>query len=265
MLFFAISLDRLVAAIFFALVEISARAEQLVRQEHAYGGFRTLSFFGARGIARSLLGLPLNSFEPKVFSMLSRDVCEQARLARDPEFDGRFFTAVKTTGIYCRPVCPVKQPLSRNVTYYETAAAAEAAGYRPCLRCRPETAPFCPAWNGTKSTVARAIKLIESGALDSGSVEQLSLKLGISSRHLGRLFSKHLSVSPLQFARTCRLRRAKLLLNDTTLSIAEVIERSGFKSRRQFNETFLRTYNRTPTSLRRTSRTGAIFLTNIAE
>ena len=89
-------------------------------------------------------------------TMLSFETCNAARLRRDPRYDGRFFTAVKTTGIYCRPVCPAKHPLKRNVTYYPTAAAAEAAGFRPCLRCRPETAPFCPAWNGTRSTVARA-------------------------------------------------------------------------------------------------------------
>lgn len=88
-------------------------------------------------------------------AMLSFATCNAARLRRDPRYDGRFFTAVKTTGIYCRPVCPAKHPLTRNVAYYPTAAAAEAAGFRPCLRCRPETAPFCPAWNGTRSTVAR--------------------------------------------------------------------------------------------------------------
>ena len=87
---------------------------------------------------------------------LDFDVCNAARLRRDPAFDGLFFTAVRTTGIYCRPVCPVKQPLDRNVTFYPSAAAAERAGYRPCLRCRPETAPFSPAWNGTRSTVRRA-------------------------------------------------------------------------------------------------------------
>src|SRR5262245_23601361 len=114
--------------------------------------------------------------------MLSFEVCNAARLRRDECYDGCFFTAVRTTRIYCRPVCPVKQPLSRNVTYYPTAAAAEAAGYRPCLRCRPETAPFCPAWNGTRSTVARALKLIDAGALDRCSVAALAERLGITSR-----------------------------------------------------------------------------------
>src|SRR3954452_17099057 len=117
--------------------------------------------------------------------MLSFEVCNTARLRRDSSYDGRFFTAVKTTRIYCRPVCPVKQPLTRNVTYYPTAAAAEAAGYRPCLRCRPETAPFCAAWNGTRSTVTRALKLIDGGALDNGSVAVLADRLGGSSRPPG--------------------------------------------------------------------------------
>ncbi|MEM8813299.1 MAG: Ada metal-binding domain-containing protein, partial [Pseudomonadota bacterium] len=96
--------------------------------------------------------------------MLDRTTCEAAMARRDPAFDGRFFVAVKTTGVYCRPVCRVRQPLTRNVDFYATAPAAEAAGYRPCLRCRPETAPFCPAWNGTKTTVDRAFRLIEAGA-----------------------------------------------------------------------------------------------------
>ena len=132
--------------------------------------------------------------------MLSFDVCNAARLRRDARYDGRFFTAVRTTRIYCRPVCPVKHPLTRNVTYYPTAAAAEAAGYRPCLRCRPETAPFCPAWNGTRSTVARALKLIDGGALEQGSVAALAEKLGVTSRHLARLFERHVGASPQQVA-----------------------------------------------------------------
>jgi len=132
--------------------------------------------------------------------MLSFDVRNAARLRRDARYDGRFFTAVRTTRIYCRPVCPVKHPLTRNVTYYPTAAAAEAAGYRPCLRCRPETAPFCPAWNGTRTTVARALKLIDGGALEHGSVAALAEKLGITSRHLARLFERHVGASPQQVA-----------------------------------------------------------------
>ena len=116
--------------------------------------------------------------------MLDFDTCNAARLRRDAAFDGLFFTAVRTTGIYCRPVCPVKQPLTRNVSYFPSAAAAERAGYRPCLRCRPETAPFCAAWKGTQVTVERALQLIAQGALDSAGVEDLAARLGIGPRHL---------------------------------------------------------------------------------
>jgi len=119
--------------------------------------------------------------------MLDFDTCNEARLRRDAAFDGLFFTAVRTTGIYCRPVRPVKHPLTKNVSYYPTAAAAERAGYRPCLRCRPEAAPFCPAWKGSKTTVERALQMIEDAALDHGTVETLAERLGIGARHLTRL------------------------------------------------------------------------------
>ncbi len=184
--------------------------------------------------------------------MLDFEICNAARLRRDPSFDGQFFTAVKTTGIYCRPVCPVKQPLTRNVSYFPSAAAAEQAGYRPCLRCRPESAPFCPAWNGTRTTVERALKLIDGGALDRGTVDQLAGKLGIGSRQLSRLFQHHVGASPLQTAKTVRLQRAKRLLNDTDLPISEIALRSGFRSVRRFNAAFRDLHNRPPSELRRT-------------
>ncbi|MEJ2121018.1 MAG: Ada metal-binding domain-containing protein [Alphaproteobacteria bacterium] len=183
--------------------------------------------------------------------MLDFETCNAARLRRDPAYDGVFFTAVKTTGVYCRPVCPVKQPLTRNVAYYSSAAAAERDGYRPCLRCRPETAPFCPAWNGTRTTVSRALKLIEQGALDHGSVEALAERMGIGARHLSRLFRRHVGASPLQTARTMRLQRAKRLLNDTDLPIAVIAHRAGFGSVRRFNDAFLELYKRPPSQLRR--------------
>src|ERR1700730_4413001 len=126
--------------------------------------------------------------------------CDRARLARDPAYDRRFFTGVRTTGVYCRPVCPVRPARSANVDYYPSAAAAEAAGFRPCLRCRPETAPFCPAWKGSRTTVERALRLIEEGALDHDNVASLASKLGIGPRHLSRLFANHLDASPLQVA-----------------------------------------------------------------
>lgn len=143
------------------------------------------------------LGSAASAKCPKSFVMeLDFETCNAARLRRDPAYDGRFFTAVRTTGIYCRPVCPVKQPLTKNVSYYPSAAAAEQAGYRPCLRCRPESAPFSAAWNGTRTTVTRALRLIEDGALDVGSVEQLAATLGVGARHLCRLFSRHVGASP---------------------------------------------------------------------
>lgn len=183
--------------------------------------------------------------------MLDFETCNAARLRRDPAFDGRFFIAVRTTRIYCRPVCPVKQPLTRNVAFYPSAAAAELAGYRPCLRCRPETAPFCPAWKGTKTTVERALKLIEGGALDRGSVEDLAQRLGVGPRHLSRLFGRHVGAAPLQVAKTLRIQRAKRLLNQTALTMPEIARHSGFRSRRRFNAAFSRLYGRPPSALRR--------------
>ena len=178
-------------------------------------------------------------------------ILEQARKARDPRFDGRFFVAVRSTGIYCRPICPVKMPRAENVTFYETAAAASEAGYRPCLRCRPETSPGTPAWRGTSTTVSRALKLINEGALDEGNVSALSDRLGVTSRHLGRLFSKHLGASPNTVAQTRRLQFAKKLIDETSLSMTDVAMISGYGSVRRFNDHFRKTYSRTPGSLRR--------------
>jgi AraC family transcriptional regulator, regulatory protein of adaptative response / methylated-DNA-[protein]-cysteine methyltransferase len=183
--------------------------------------------------------------------MLDFETCNAARLRRDAAFDGVFFTAVKTTGIYCRPICPVKQPLTRNVTFYPSAAAAEREGYRPCLRCRPETAPFCPAWNGTKATVGRALKLIEDGVLDDAHVEELAARLGIGARHLSRLFQRHIGASPTQVAKTRRLQRAKRLLDDTDLQVTEIAYRAGFKSLRRFNAAFADLYGRPPSEFRK--------------
>lgn len=183
--------------------------------------------------------------------MLDFETCNAARLRRDPAYDGRFFTAVRTTKIYCRPVCPVKHPLTKNVSYYPSAAAAERAGYRPCLRCRPETAPFCAAWNGTKTTVERALRLIEDGALDTGTVQDLAERLGVGPRHLSRLFADHVGASPLQTAQTLRIGRAKRLLDETRLPITEVAFQAGFGSVRRFNAAFSRRYGRPPSAIRR--------------
>jgi len=172
---------------------------------------------------------------------------------RDPAWDGVVFVAVKTTGIYCRPVCRARTPLAVNVQFYRSAASAESAGFRPCLRCRPETAPFCPAWRGTKTTVARALKMIEAGALDRGTVEQLAERLGIGSRHLSRLFLEHLDASPLQVALSLRVRRAKLLLDQTDHSIRYIAKQAGFPSARGLNSAFKRAYGRLPSALRKES------------
>lgn len=171
-------------------------------------------------------------------------------LGKDAAFDGRFFVAVRTTSIYCRPVCRVRAPRLENVRFYPSAAAAERAGYRPCLRCRPETAPFCPAWNGTRTTVERALKLIEAGALDNGGVEALAGRLGVGARHLSRLFARHLDASPLQVAKTLRTQRAKRLLTETDLPTAEVAELAGFTSARRMTAAFADLYGRPPSAMR---------------
>lgn len=186
--------------------------------------------------------------------MLDFSAGYEALRRRDPALDGVLFVAVKTTGIYCRPVCRVRTPFARNVAFYPTAAAAERAGYRPCLRCRPETAPFCPAWNGTRTSVARALALIEAGALDRDCVDGLAARLGISARHLTRLFAAHLDASPLEVAQSLRIQRAKRLLDETDLPVAQVAARAGFPSPRRMSAAFGRLYGQSPTALRRRQR-----------
>lgn len=178
-------------------------------------------------------------------------LCERARQTRDARFDGRFYIAVTSTGIYCRPICPVQPPKAENVRFYATAAAAEVAGFRPCLRCRPETAPGTPAWAGTGASVARALRLIDAGALDQGSVEHLAERLGVGERYLRKLFEAQVGASPLAVAKTRRLHLAKQLLSDTELPMPRVAEAAGFASLRRFNAAFQETYGRTPGSLRR--------------
>jgi AraC family transcriptional regulator of adaptative response/methylated-DNA-[protein]-cysteine methyltransferase len=175
---------------------------------------------------------------------------------RDPALDGVLFVAVKTTGIYCRPVCKVRTPLARNIEFYPSAAAAERAGYRPCLRCRPETAPFCPAWKGTKTTVARALALIEAGTLDRDSVDALATSLGIGPRHLSRLFAEQLDASPLQIAQSLRIQRAKRLLADADLPIAVIAGRAGFSSPRRMSAAFAHLYGQPPSTLRKRQSIG---------
>ena len=182
---------------------------------------------------------------------LDHDSCYRALCLRDARFDGRFFAGVKTTGIYCRPICPARTPRSENVIFYPTAAAAQEAGFRPCLRCRPETAPDLGAWRGTSNTVSRALTLIELGALDETRVDALASRLGVGERQLRRLFRQHLGASPVAVAQTRRVLLAKQLIHETRLPMAEIAFAAGFGSIRRFNETFQTLFSRAPGALRR--------------
>ena len=182
---------------------------------------------------------------------LDHEACYRAVRQRDARFDGRFFAGVKTTGIYCRPICPARTPLSKNVIFFPSAAAAQEAGFRPCLRCRPETAPDLGAWRGTSNTVSRALSLIEHGALDDADVDGLAGRLGVGERQLRRLFAQHLGASPVAVAQTRRVLLAKQLIHETRLPMTEVAFAAGFGSIRRFNETFQRLFDRPPRELRR--------------
>src|SRR6201995_4440222 len=188
---------------------------------------------------------------------LDPSACYRAVLARDARHDGRFFTCVKTTGIYCRPICPARPPKIENCTFVPTAAAAQEAGYRPCLRCRPESSPNLDTWRGTEATVSRALKLIETGALDDGDVESIADRLDIGERQLRRLFNKHIGAAPITVAQTRRVLLAKQLIHQTNLSMIQVALASGFGSVRRFNETFQRMYHRPPSELRRRAAAGS--------
>lgn len=182
---------------------------------------------------------------------LDWQTCDRARLARDRTYDGLFFTGVRSTRIYCRPVCPVRPAQSKNVQFFPTAAAAERAGFRPCLRCRPETAPGSPAWIGTATTVARGMRLIQQGFLDEASVADLADRLGIGPRHLLRLFLRHAGATPSEVAATRRVQTAKRLIDQTAMPLSEIAFASGFRSIRRFNDTFRTTYGRPPSAFRR--------------
>jgi AraC family transcriptional regulator of adaptative response / DNA-3-methyladenine glycosylase II len=184
---------------------------------------------------------------------LDWETCDRARLTRDPAFDGVFFTGVRTTRIYCRPVCGVRPAKSENVRFFATAAAAERAGFRPCLRCRPEAAPGSPAWNGTATTAARGMRLIEEGFLEKASVAHLADHLGIGPRHLLRLFLHHTGATPSGVAATRRVQAAKRLIDQTAMPLSEIAFAAGFRSIRRFNDAFRATYGRPPSSFRRTA------------
>lgn len=177
--------------------------------------------------------------------------------SHDARFDGRVFVGVTSTGIYCRPICPARCPKLENCRFFASAAAAQEAGFRPCLRCRPEIAPDLAFWRGTANTVSRALALISDGALDGedSDVETLAERLGVGGRQLRRLFQHHLGASPIAVAQTRRVLFAKQLLHDTHLPMAEVALASGFGSVRRFNETFHDLFGRPPSALRRKAGT----------
>ncbi len=181
---------------------------------------------------------------------LDPEVCWRAFRGRDRRFDGRFFLAVTSTGVYCRPGCPAKLPQRRNVRFYATPAAAESAGFRACLRCRPDSAPGSAAWTGTSATVTRALRLIDDGMLTHGSLERIALRLGVTSRWLRRLFTDHVGASPLEVARSRRAHFARKLLAETALPVERVAHAAGFGGARRLREAMHTTFHRSPAALR---------------
>jgi AraC family transcriptional regulator, regulatory protein of adaptative response / DNA-3-methyladenine glycosylase II len=182
-----------------------------------------------------------------------REVYYRALQSRDARFDGLIFVGVKSTGIYCRPICPARTPKSENCTFFASAAAAQDAGFRPCLRCRPETAPDLASWRGTSNTVSRALALIGEGAMDGdgAKIEKLAERLGVGERQLRRLFLQHLGASPVSVAQTRRVLFAKQLIHETRMPMTEIALAAGFSSVRRFNETFQNLFQRPPSALRR--------------
>jgi len=182
-----------------------------------------------------------------------REICYRALQSRDSRFDGLIFVGVTSTGIYCRPVCPARTAKFENCRFFSSAAAAQEAGFRPCLRCRPETAPDLASWRGTSNTVSRALALINEGALDGdgASVERLAERLGLGERHLRRLFLQHLGAAPISVAQTRRVLFAKQLIHETQMSMTDIASAAGFGSVRRFNEIFRDLFHRPPTALRR--------------
>lgn len=185
------------------------------------------------------------------FAKLSQKDCHTARMARDSRFDGRFYVAVKTTGIFCRPICPANLPKEQNVEYFYDKAQALQAGYRPCLRCRPDSAPNSWAWKGVEVTFQRAVRMIEQGELQASTLEQLCLRLGISDRYLRKLFAHYLGMSPKQYALYYQLMFAKQLLHNSQLSITDIALASGFNSLRRFNDAFKKVMKLSPSQVRK--------------
>ncbi len=181
---------------------------------------------------------------------LDAATCRRARLARDARFDGRFFVGVRTTGVFCRPICPAVPPRERNVTYLPTAAAAVEAGFRACLRCRPECAPGTPAWTGASAIVSRGLRLIAGGAANAEGVEALAERVGVGARHLRRLFIEHVGAAPIAVVQTQRLLAAKRLIDETDLPLTTIALAAGYGSIRRFNAAFLEKYHLSPRALR---------------
>src|SRR6202453_2056158 len=185
--------------------------------------------------------------------LLDPEACYRAVRSRDRRFDGRFFTAVSSTGIYCRPICPVRPPKRENMRFYSSAAAAEGAGFRPCLRCRPERAPGLAPMDAVSRLVGAAIAGIEEHALSSSHVGELAASLGVTDRHLRRVTEAELGVSPIELAQTQRLLLAKRLLSETGLSLTDIAFASGFGSVRRFNALFKSRYGLNPRAIRRSA------------
>ena len=182
---------------------------------------------------------------------LNPETCRKARLSRDARFDGQFFTAVKTTGIFCRPVCPVVPPKEENVEYFPSAAAAMEAGFRPCLRCRPETAPQSAAWKGIEALASKVLRKIDAGFLAEHSVPELAESMGISERYVRDLCQRYAGASPSQLEQARRALLAKQLLFDSSLSIADIAFAAGYQSLRRFNEHWKAMFGKTPREMRR--------------
>src|SRR5687767_4820267 len=189
--------------------------------------------------------------------LLDAGTCYRALRARDARFDGRFFVAVSSTRIYCRPVCTVRPPKRENCRFFPSAAAAESNGYRPCLRCRPELAPGNASVDATTRIAQAAASMIEDGTLDTAGLDTIAGRLGVTDRHLRRAFGAEFGVSPVEFAQTQRLLLAKRLLTDTTLSVTEVAFACGFGSVRRFNALFKQRYRLRPGQLRGRMRAGS--------
>ena len=178
------------------------------------------------------------------------ELCYRAVKSRDRRFDGVFYTGVRTTGIYCRPSCPAATPRRKNVAFYPTAAAAQSAGFRACRRCLPDATPGSPAWDVAADVAGRTMRLIADGVVEREGVEGLAAKVGYTSRHLGRVLTAELGAGPLALARAKRAQTARILVETTTMSFADVAFASGFASIRQFNDTVRAVYASSPTELR---------------